>query len=99
MRLSVLRAAINPRNISLNPNNPSYKEQFFWAGIVLVGGWAAGTFIDREDQNRMVRFRDKSALFGKEKGPDDEPSWGDKIAGDSREYYWNFSKWEKKWWR
>ena len=35
---------------------------------------------------RMTRFRDKSALFGGRKGPDDEPTWGDK------EYKWKFSE-------
>ncbi len=34
----------------------------------------------------MTRFRDKSALFGGRKGPDDEPSWGDK------EYKWKFAE-------
>jgi hypothetical protein len=34
----------------------------------------------------MTRFRDKSALFGGRKGPDDEPSWGEK------EYRFRFSE-------
>ena len=28
------------------------------------------------ESHRMSRFRDKSALFGKELGPNDPPSWG-----------------------
>merc|ERR1719458_1689960 len=55
-------------------------------------GIPLGLYLEHQDINRMTRFRDKSALFGKEKGPDEEPSWGDK------EYYWKFSQWKRTWW-
>ena len=91
MRLTAVRAALNPRNIAY-VYTPSYKHQFASLALALGVGWSVGRYIDRQDKNRMSRFRDKSALFGKEKGPDDEPSWGDK------EYYWKFSQWKMSWW-
>ena len=91
MRLSAIRTALNPRNLTYARQAP-YSMQV--AGVILIFGitWPLGNYLERQDQNRMCRFRDKSALFGKEMGPDDEPSWGDK------EYYWKFSQWKQSWW-
>ena len=91
MRLTAVRAALNPRNIAY-VYTPSYKVQFAGLAFAFGVGWPLGRYLDRQDKNRMSRFRDKSALFGKEKGPDDEPSWGDK------DYYWKFSQWKMSWW-
>jgi hypothetical protein len=91
MRLTVVRTALNPRNIEYL-YTPSYKIQAVMFASVFGFGWPIGRYLEEQDQNRMTRFRDKSALFGKEKGPDDEPSWG------AKEYYWKFGKWERKWW-
>ena len=67
MRLTAVRAALNPRNIAY-VYTPSYKHQFASLALALGVGWSVGRYIDRQDKNRMSRFRDKSALFGKEKG-------------------------------
>ena len=91
MRLTAIRAALNPRNIAYI-YTPSYKVQIVMLAFALGAGWPIGRYIEAQDRNRMTRFRDKSALFGKEKGPDDEPSWGDK------EYNWKFSQWKTSWW-
>ena len=91
MKLSILRAAMNPRNVQYH-YFPTYKVQSFWAAVVLATGIPLGLYLEHQDVNRMTRFRDKSALYGKEKGPDEEPSWGDK------EYYWKFSQWKRTWW-
>ena len=91
MRLSAIRAAaFNPRNFVYNPPAP-YSMQFA-AFFVSVGlSWVGGNYLEHQEISRMTRFRDKSALFGKELGPDDPPSWGDK------EYKWNVSQWNT-WW-
>lgn len=98
MRFSLIRRGLdNPR---LNPRNiqfyqrVSYKAQTFW-GIVVIGTASiAGAYLERQEINRMRRFRDKSALYGSEKGPDDEPSWGDKES----DIKFQFSKWPRSWW-
>ena len=91
MKLSAIRrAAFNPRNFVYNPPAP-YSMQFAGFFFALTVSYFVGDYLDRQEQNRMTRFRDKSALFGKELGPDDPPSWGDK------EYKWNVSKWNTKW--
>ena len=41
---------------------------------------------EKQEGNRQTRFRDQSALFGGRKGPEDEPSWGDK------EYKYKYSE-------
>ena len=91
MRLTAVRAGLNPRNINYF-YQPSYKVQIAQALLVFAIGIPGGNYLERQEQNRMSRFRDKSALYGTEKGPDDEPSWGDK------EYIWQFSKMPRSWW-
>ena len=75
---------INPRNIQyITP--PSYRVQALVLTICLSGAYF-GHYLEKQEVNRMTRFRDKSALYGGNKGPDDEPSWGDKT------YKWRFSE-------
>lgn len=38
-------------------------------------GFAIGAFLDRQETLRMVRFRDKSALYGKQLPAGAPPSW------------------------
>ena len=91
MRLTPVRSALNPRNVAYIKNAP-YSMQVAYVVLGFAICVPLGSYLERQEHNRMSRFRDKSALFGKEKGPDDEPSWGDK------EYYWRFSQWKRSWW-
>ena len=98
MRFSLIRRGLdnprlNPRNIEFAPST-SYKSQTFWFIVVMAASGFAGHHLERQEINRMRRFRDKSALFGSEKGPDDEPSWGDK----EEDIKFQFSKWPRSWW-
>ena len=91
MKLTAIRTALNMRNIHHIEQLP-YKFQIPYAIGVLVFSVTLGNYIDKQDMYRQTRFRDKSALYGKEKGPDDPPSWGEK------DYYWKFSQWPKSRW-
>lgn len=51
-------------------------------GTLAVGA-AIGCYYDRHDTQRMIMFRDKSALYGRELKEGEPPSW------PSREQYWN----------
>ena len=75
---------INPKTINYI-RAPSLIVQ---AGVYAfcLSGAALGHYLEKQEANRMTRFWDKSALYGGLKGPDDEPSWGDK------EYKWKFSE-------
>lgn len=50
---------------------------------ILAVGFAFGTYWDRHDCSRMIIFRDKSALYGRELKPNEPPSW------PSRDQWWN----------
>jgi hypothetical protein len=75
---------INPRTINY-VQGPSKAALAFSVAICFFS-IGLGHFLEKQEANRMTRFRDKSALYGGRKGPDDEPSWGDK------EYKWRFSE-------
>ncbi|GFG33033.1 hypothetical protein Cfor_10750 [Coptotermes formosanus] len=49
-------------------------RQYVLAAIP-VSGFMLGWWLDRKETERMVRFRDKSALFGRELKPGEKPSW------------------------
>jgi NADH dehydrogenase (ubiquinone) 1 beta subcomplex subunit 1 len=49
-------------------------RQYVFAAIPM-GGFMLGWWLDRKETERMVRFRDKSALFGRELKPGEKPSW------------------------
>ncbi len=91
MRLSLLRQAVNPRIVNLNNllarGDSGLLMQFAQAGLI-VGGLVAGAYCEYREFDRQTKFRDKSLMFGKPKGPDDEPSWGKKGEKDSN--YWQF---------
>lgn len=46
-----------------------------WVLIPPVMGWYFGDYLDRQFQLRYVRFRDKSALYGKKLAEGESPSW------------------------
>ncbi len=80
---------INPRNFRVANAAPWYVQV---GGLALA--WSAmafGAWLDRVEQHRMTRFRDKSALYaGANPDPENNPSWGPK--GD---YPYNYSKWQE----
>lgn len=43
--------------------------------LIPIIGFYVGHRIDQMEIQRMTVFRDSSALFGREKGPDYKPSW------------------------
>ncbi|XP_067012202.1 NADH dehydrogenase [ubiquinone] 1 beta subcomplex subunit 1 [Anabrus simplex] len=49
-------------------------RQYVWA-ILPATGFCIGWFLDRKETERMTMFRDKSALYGRELGPGEAPSW------------------------
>lgn len=49
-------------------------KQYLVFGLPMIG-FAIGAFLDRQETLRMVRFRDKSALYGKELPEGAQPSW------------------------
>lgn len=38
-------------------------------------GYGLGWFLDRKETERMIRFRDRSALYGRILKPGEAPSW------------------------
>lgn len=38
-------------------------------------GFGIGWFLDRKETERMVRFRDKSSLYGRKLKEDEAPTW------------------------
>lgn len=46
-------------------------RQYLWLGLPLLG-FSVGSFLDNKETQRMVQFRDKSALYGRKV---DKPSW------------------------
>ncbi|XP_022920960.1 NADH dehydrogenase [ubiquinone] 1 beta subcomplex subunit 1 [Onthophagus taurus] len=45
-----------------------------WMAFPLVG-YGIGWFLDRKETERMVLFRDKSALYGRVLKEGEQPSW------------------------
>ena len=45
--------------------------QYLWFGVPMIG-FAIGTFLDNKETQRMVQFRDRSALYAKNV---EKPSW------------------------
>ncbi len=79
MRTSLLRHGTNPRNVNLHnllvEKYPSHL--YHWACFSLVTAvFGIGHYLEQVQLDRMSKFRDKSAMFGKDLGPDDPPSWG-----------------------
>ncbi|RZF49221.1 hypothetical protein LSTR_LSTR010951 [Laodelphax striatellus] len=44
-------------------------------GVIPVAFFLFGKHLDNAETERMTRFRDKSALYYRELGPNDKPSW------------------------
>lgn len=49
-------------------------KQYAWAVLPLIG-LGIGHFLDKKETERMTRFRDKSALYGRKRNPNEQPSW------------------------
>lgn len=49
-------------------------RQYIW-GICPFVGFGIGWFLDRKETERMVLFRDKSALYGRPMSDAEKPSW------------------------
>ncbi|XP_043461181.1 uncharacterized protein LOC122497880 [Leptopilina heterotoma] len=57
----------------------AYRRMWIKFYTITFGGFASalavGTILDRKEAERMTRFRDKSALFGRKLAPGEPPSW------------------------
>lgn len=51
-----------------------FTKQYIWM-VLPLAGYAIGTYLDRKETERMTMFRDKSALYGGIRKPEDPPSW------------------------
>lgn len=49
-------------------------KQYLWVGLPLVG-FTIGWYLDRQETLRMVSFRDRSALYGRQLKDGEQPSW------------------------
>ncbi|ALC49121.1 CG18624 [Drosophila busckii] len=50
-------------------------KRALWAALPLLG-YAIGHFLDTKETERMTMFRDKSALYGRAAGSENQqPSW------------------------
>ncbi|XP_059609464.1 NADH dehydrogenase [ubiquinone] 1 beta subcomplex subunit 1 [Phlebotomus argentipes] len=45
-----------------------------WFAVPMTG-FCIGWFLDYQETLRMTRFRDKSALYGRELAPGEQPTW------------------------
>jgi hypothetical protein len=69
---------INPRQLTYHPG-VNWKGNVFLLTALFGAAWL-GHYMEKQEGNRQVRYRDQSALFGGRKSPEDEPSWGDKVS-------------------
>lgn len=51
-----------------------FNKQWFYM-LVPLAGFALGAFLDRKETERMVMFRDKSALYARTLKEGEQPSW------------------------
>ncbi|XP_055383201.1 NADH dehydrogenase [ubiquinone] 1 beta subcomplex subunit 1 [Condylostylus longicornis] len=49
-------------------------KQYLWGALPLTG-FLVGWFLDIKETERMTRFRDKSALYGRNLKEGEAPSW------------------------
>ena len=104
MRLStLLRMRLSPalrednfaRNLVRRNIGEFVNERSFWSQIArivpfIIVTCSIGRYIEVEEQNRMSKFRDKSALFrGLNPDPENNPSWGYPY----KDYKWKISEW------
>jgi hypothetical protein len=64
----------NPRNLSIRPAPPLGVTAV--ASLVIFGTMSFGYWLECVENYRLVRFRDKSLLYGKPKAEGEAPSWG-----------------------
>lgn len=43
--------------------------------IIPFSGFFIGKYFEDKETERMTRFRDKSALYGRERAPGEKPTW------------------------
>ena len=77
---------INPRNLHLRPKQGPFGNAI--ATVLTTSGILFGMYLDLQERNRYLFYRDKSLMFGKEKKEGEPPSWG------SAKGYWDLDKWE-----
>ena len=53
-------------------------REYIWA-VVPLSGWMIGSYLDHRETERMVMFRDKSALYGHIKKEGDKPTWPNSL--------------------
>ena len=75
---------INPRNLKLRPGVDPITSTLTM--FVIMGSTLFGMYLDIQERNRYLLFRDQSKMFGKGKKEGEEPTWGKE--------YWNLDKWE-----
>lgn len=46
-----------------------------WPFTIPVAAWFVGDYFDEQYRKRFVRFRDKSALYGRKLEEGESPSW------------------------
>lgn len=51
-----------------------FPKNIQWA-IIPFMGFGVGWFLDIKETERMTLFRDKSALYGRERQENEKPSW------------------------
>ena len=67
---------LNPRNLSVIPHRPFSWPTFFALGVCFTAHFYYKRYLMYMGEWKMVGYRDKSAMFGKELAPGEEPSWG-----------------------
>lgn len=49
-------------------------REVLWIGVPLIG-FFIGDYLDKKEDLRMTRFRDKSSLYGRTLKEGEKPSW------------------------
>ncbi|XP_044014722.1 NADH dehydrogenase [ubiquinone] 1 beta subcomplex subunit 1 [Aphidius gifuensis] len=58
-----------------HPLRPAVFKNFGIATLTFATAFALGHWFDRNEDERMTKFRDKSALYGRTLAPGEKPSW------------------------
>lgn len=51
-----------------------FTKEYVWVSVPLIG-FCIGGYLDRQETLRLTKFRDRSALFGRELKEGEKPSW------------------------
>ncbi|XP_015171491.1 PREDICTED: NADH dehydrogenase [ubiquinone] 1 beta subcomplex subunit 1 [Polistes dominula] len=52
-----------------------YLVSVYYPALIPLTGFIFGSYLDRQENLRLTKFRDKSALYGRELAPGEPPSW------------------------